>query len=127
MTRTWVLEDHGRRPLTVNGVAGMHRQQWATVTRQDRTYWRLLAAQQNLPRGLQRVSIVATPLHRDRRSPQDVAACAPAVKAAVDGLVDHGLIPDDNPDHLLEITFRPPEVCGADGLRLLIRDHGPTP
>lgn len=51
--------------------------------------------------------------------PQDVAACAPAVKAAIDGLVDAGGLPDDSPQYVAKVTFLPPvnvrggEVCLA--------------
>jgi hypothetical protein len=115
----FVLDLIGERPLTVNAVASLHRQQWATRTRSERRAWELLARAEKVP-AMDRIRVVVTPLHKDRRSPQDCAACAPAVKAAVDGLVDAGVIPDDNPDHLDEITFRAPWVCGADGLRLRI-------
>jgi hypothetical protein len=122
--RSWNLDLFGQRPLTVNKVATMHRQQWATRTRDERRAWALLAQAEKVP-PLGRIRIVATPLHKDRRSPQDVAACAPAVKAAIDGLVDAGVIPDDNAEHLDEIVFRAPWVCGADGLRLEIIGAAP--
>ena len=116
---SWTLEDHGSRPLTTNKVMGLHRQQWATITRAERKVWWALAKQAKVP-ALGRAAITATPLHKDRRSPQDVAACAPAVKAGIDGLVDAGVLPDDGPEHLVRITFLPPDVCGRDGLRLLV-------
>lgn len=39
------------------------------------------------------------------RVPQDLGACHPAAKAAIDGLVDAGGIPDDDPEHVWELTF----------------------
>lgn len=116
----WHLDRfNGQRPLTVNKVRTMHRMAWANHVRQEREQWQLIAKRAEIPP--QRcIRIIATPLHRDRRSPQDVAACAPEVKAAIDGLVDAGVIPDDDPTHLTEVIFRPPWVCGADGLRLTI-------
>lgn len=117
--RSWTLEDHGARPLTTNRVAHLHRQQWANHTRQVRETWAWLALQSRVPR-LPQARIVATPLHANRRSPQDVAACAPEAKAAVDGLVDAGVLDDDDPQHLLELAFTGPDVCGIDGLRLVI-------
>lgn len=119
--RAWILVDEGARPLTVNAVAKLHRQQWATHTRQTRETWAWLAVQARVPR-LVRARIVATPLHKDCRSPQDVAACAPEAKAAVDGLVDAGVLDDDSPEFLVELAFRPPDICGADGLRLVIEE-----
>jgi len=47
----------------------------------------------------------------------------PAVKATIDGLVDGGLIPDDTPDHLVALTFLPPDVCGRNGLRVEVLVH----
>jgi hypothetical protein len=44
------------------------------------------------------------------------------VKAAIDGIVDAGVLDDDNPDHLLYVTFYPVEVIGRDGLRLTITE-----
>lgn len=38
----------------------------------------------------------------------DVAAHLPAAKAVIDGLIDAGLLPDDDPKHLHSITFLPP-------------------
>lgn len=118
----YTLEVHGARPLTVNRVASMHRQQWATHTRDTRRAWWLTATELRLPR-LQRARIIATPLHADRRSPQDVAACAPEVKAAIDGLVDAAVLPDDSAQHLLSLTFNTPEIVGHNGLRLEIREE----
>ena len=116
---TYVIEDHGERPLTVNKVASLHRQAWATHTREHRLLWQLLTRNAKVP-PLGRIRVTVTPLHKDRRSPQDVAACAPAAKAAIDGLVDHGVIEDDGPEYLLSVLFLPPDVCGVDGLRLTI-------
>lgn len=55
-------------------------------------------------------------------SPQDVGACAPHVKAAVDGLVDAGVIRNDTADIVQRITYHPPIVCGHNGLRLVITE-----
>ena len=50
----------------------------------------------------------------------DVAACYPTVKAAIDGLVDAGVVPDDGPFNVTRITFRAPQVAQREGLRLRI-------
>lgn len=120
-TRRWTMEDVGERPLTVNRVARMHRQQWATHTRHTRERWALLATVERLPR-IGRCEITATPLHVNRRSPQDAGACAPEVKAAIDGLVDAGVLTDDNATHVAAIRFEHPDICGRDGLRLDIHE-----
>jgi hypothetical protein len=50
---------------------------------------------------------------------QDVAACVPAVKAAIDGLVDAGVFLDDSPAHVTAVVFKQPER-GEPALRLEI-------
>ena len=55
-----------------------------------------------------------------RRLP-DVDAIAPAAKAAVDGLVDAGVMPDDSPRHLRAMTFHAPEPSNIDALVCFVR------
>lgn len=123
--RSWTIEHTGRRPLTVNAVAGLHRQQWASITRETREAWGWLTRGALVP-SLAGCTIVAQPLHANRRSPQDVAACAPEAKAAIDGIVDAGVIPNDDATHLLSVTFLPPDICGRDGLRIEITEALPV-
>lgn len=113
----WVIREEGARPLTVNRVASMHRMAWANQTKATRELWFWLGKQAGVVR-CQRVTMVVTPLHKDRSSPQDVGACAPHAKAGIDGLVEAGLIPDDSAVHLPEITFRAPRVDGVNGLEI---------
>jgi hypothetical protein len=80
-------------------------------------YW--LSKQGRVPT-LDCATVVAQPLVRNRRSLPDVGACYPAVKAAVDGIVDAGVLADDDAEHLLALTFLPCEVVGKDGLRITI-------
>jgi hypothetical protein len=119
--RHWRLEATGRRPLTVNQVVNLHRQRWAARTADTRSLWWALALEAHIPQ-LDRITVTVTPLHRNKRSPQDVAACAPEAKAAIDGLVDAHVIADDDPTHLLAVTFTPPHICGADGMALLVEE-----
>lgn len=119
--RRFTLTVEGKRPLTTNKVADMNRFAWAAVTKKSRRVWLDLAASNDLPR-LDRCVITVTPLHKDNRSPQDPAACAPEAKAAIDGLVDAGVLADDNGRHLLAVAFLPPEVTGCNGLRLTITE-----
>lgn len=119
--RSWTLTDDAGRPLTINRVADLHRQQWATHTRATRERWAWLALAAHIPH-LERVRIVATPLHKDGRSPQDALACAPEVKAAVDGLRDARVLDDDNPRFVTSVKCTAPDICGTDGLRLLIEE-----
>lgn len=79
-----------------------------------------LAKVEKVP-SLDRIEVVAMPLHSNNRR-QDVAACAPAVKAAIDGLVDARVIPDDTDAYLASVTFLPAVVGDDDGLVLQIKE-----
>lgn len=52
------------------------------------------------------VEIVATPVQKGRLP--DAGNCYPSVKAAIDGLVDAGLLPDDSPPYVHAVTLRAP-------------------
>lgn len=123
MTEYWVLRQEGHRPLTVNKIAQQHRMAWAKQTARIRHDWQAIARQHvpPIPR-LRAVSITVTPLHKDRRSPQDVSACSPEAKAAIDGLVDYGMFEDDRAEFVHSITFLPPVVCGVDGMEIEITE-----
>lgn len=50
----------------------------------------------------------------------DVAACNPAAKAAIDGIVDAGILKDDSPRYLHSVTFLQPQK-GRDGMVVWVR------
>lgn len=117
----WYLEVHGRRPTTLNQERKQNN--WgrrATDTKWWRTQFADMASQAEIP-PYERIKIAVVPLHKNGRSPQDTGACFPAAKAAIDGLVDAGVIEDDTPDKLLQIDFHAPLVDGVDGLRIVVR------
>lgn len=66
------------------------------------------------------VDITVEHHHRTARL-SDVGNCQPAVKAAIDGLCDYGLWPDDGPQHVRALTFLPPRKTGTDELVITIR------
>lgn len=119
--RTWSLRCDGKRPMTMNE----HRRLTPFVrARADRDYrdtFAWLAKKERIP-ALTRIAVVVQPLHANARSPQDVAACAPAAKAAIDGLVDAGVIPDDGPNFVVSVLFLQPHVAGVDGMQLTIAE-----
>lgn len=77
-----------------------------TATRQA---WReaahIWAIKAKLPKGLDHIHITATPMLTDVRK-RDVHNLMPTLKAVVDGLVDYGLIPDDDDAHLIGPDLR---------------------
>lgn len=119
----WYLIADGGRPLTVNKARTLHHLAWAKRNEATRLVWWHLATHHRIPR-LDAARIVVVPLHANHATPQDVAACAPAAKAAVDGLVDAGVLIDDDPAHLRMVAFLPPVVAGVNGLGLMVEDVG---
>ena len=51
---------------------------------------------------------------------QDTGACMPAVKAAVDGMVDGGLFLDDTGDHVECLEFHAPQRAKYDFITILV-------
>lgn len=68
---------------------------------------------------LRSIEVIVLPEVRNRTMP-DTGACIGAAKAAIDGLVDAGVIPDDGPKYVRSITFLAPVVTGTDALVLRI-------
>lgn len=58
---------------------------------------------------------------------QDADACHPAVKAVIDGLVDAGVIPDDDPRYVRAVTYHAPTRAKADFLLVTVVDLGDAP
>lgn len=116
--RSWEVV-HWERPWTANAERRWHHHKRASMVRSWREAFFWLSKHGKVPR-LDRATVVAQPLARTRRSLPDVGACYPAVKAAVDGIVDAGVLEDDDASHLLSLTFLPCEVVGRDGLKLTI-------
>lgn len=76
-------------------------------------------------RGVPAVRIHAIHERLNRRSIPDVAACMPAVKPVIDGLVDAGCFPDDGPDIVRELAFSV-RVTGRAALTLEITEALPA-
>ena len=110
-----------RRPWTTNAERRMNRYERAGYVKDMRQHATVLYRSHRLPR-FRWCTVAALP-HQRRGPLQDVAACNPAVKAAIDGLIDAGRIEDDTPAHLPLVTFLAPQR-GADGLTLYV--SGPT-
>jgi len=91
------------------------------MVRDTRETFGWLARAQRIPR-LDAIEIAAVPLMTDGRGRQDVGACFPTVKAAIDGLVDVGVVLDDTPAYVHQICFHVPQIVGYDGLRLIITE-----
>ena len=118
---SWTLR-HDARPLTINRERAVHWREHRRATAEWRTAFAVLARRARVPH-LEQISVAATPLKATHRGWPDVGACMPAVKAAIDGLVDAGVIDDDTDRHVVCLTFHPARLdrSGSDGLELTIR------
>ncbi len=104
MGRVWELKIE-ERPWTVNAARNWHFHKLAKNVKYWRDSFCKLSNEENIP-PLNAVCIEVIPIVKDKRL-QDTAACALAAKAAIDGLVDSGIIPDDRREYLKWIKFYP--------------------
>lgn len=110
----WTLE-HLDRPWSLNDERAQHWSVRRARTEEWRGVFHLLALEAKIPR-LVSVSLSVQPYLKGRQ--QDTGNCYPAVKAAIDGLVDAGVIPDDTPEYVSAITFLAPEKASENRLVL---------
>lgn len=115
--REWTLW-YPSRPFTTNTERTWHHHQRAKIVKEWREAFWALAKEAKIPR-LTKFGVVVTPVLSGRGRTQDVAGCHPAAKAAIDGLVDAGIVPDDSPTYLRWILFQAPEK-GEPGLRVMV-------
>lgn len=111
------LLTYKKRPLTTNAERSGNRWGRAEHTREWRDAFAWIARRERVPR-MRWINVTVQPFQKRGRL-QDTAACNPSVKAAIDGLVDAGIVPDDTGDYVRQITFLPC-VRGDDQLTLII-------
>ena len=75
----------------------------------------------SLPKGLNKAHITVY-VHKSNRRPYDVHNLYGTAKAAIDGLIDHGLLPDDNNAHLTGPDMRQGKTRPVAGITIVIRD-----
>lgn len=121
---TWTLTIESSLPM-LNLNQRMHWAKKAALTKHWRrlTYVNAMAA--DLPRNLGRVHVVAHVTKPTSRA-YDVHNLLPTLKAAIDGLVDYGLIPDDTNAHLVGPDLREGGK-GTLGVTLTITELTETP
>lgn len=118
MIDTFSLTLYGKRPISLNQERSAHFAQRVRDTKWWREGFADAAVIASIPR-LEACQIVVEPVLENRRW-QDTGACFPSAKAAIDGLIDAGVIDDDTPDIVPAITFKRPIVGPEAGLRLTI-------
>lgn len=93
----------------------------AERVRQWRTLARFTAARDGLPTGLDSVHITAHVHKTDNRS-YDVHNLLPTMKAVIDGLVDYGLIDDDDNSRLTGPDMRHGDKRDQAGVTITIKE-----
>lgn len=129
--RVWTLVlPYTSPPLTMND--RLHRHARSRTVRQVRASAAVLARAHQVPR-LDRIAVELhyVPRNAGRRDPINLA---PTAKACEDGLVDAGVVPDDDPRYVLPTpaVIDPPSVelppsLGACRLYLVVREVEPAP
>lgn len=107
-----------QRPITTNAERAGNRWKRAEATKEWRDTFAWLARKEHIPR-MRWINVTVQPFQKRGRL-QDTAACNPSAKAAIDGLVDAGVVPDDSGDYVRQITFLPC-VRGDDQLTIIIQ------
>ncbi|NCV84637.1 MAG: hypothetical protein EBW14_01855, partial [Oxalobacteraceae bacterium] len=107
-----------KRPWTTNAERAGNRWERASLTKEWREAFAWLAKSEQLP-AMRWISVTVQPYQQGGRL-QDVGACNPAVKAAIDGLVDAGVLPDDSSEFVRSLIFLPPQK-GKNSLVVYIR------
>lgn len=110
--RPWLSNDEWSG--NARGIGG--RKGRTSLKRQWKDDFCRLALAAKVP-ALEWIEVTVRQCCRDRRRP-DVGGCYPAAKAAIDGLVDAGVIPNDTDEYVHQLTFVPAIVTGYDALRL---------
>ena len=96
-----------QRPWTTNGERAGNRWERAKLTKEWRSGFQLLAKYEKIP-PMAWITVTVEPHQKGGRL-QDVGACNPSVKAAIDGLVDAGVLPDDSSKFVKSLVFLPPK------------------
>lgn len=98
--------EFNQRPITTNAERAGNRWERAKVTKEWREAFAWLAKAEQVPQ-MSWISVTVEPHQKGGRL-QDVGACNPSAKAAIDGLVDAGILPDDSPEYVRSLIFLPP-------------------
>ena len=102
-----------------------HRMAAAAITKKWRTAAAWRARQARLPHIDVPVRITCI-IHRADRRRADAPNSWPSCKAAIDGLVDAGVLTDDSDAYVLSTTFQPGEIVHGSQLTLVIRPEKET-
>jgi crossover junction endodeoxyribonuclease RusA len=118
--RQWTLEWEVR-PLPENELRKLHWAKRASYTESWRDTFGWLARRARVPQLAGAVVTVAQSCRPGTTLP-DVGAVFNTAKAAIDGLVDVGVIPDDDPAHLHALVFVAPQHGPTDRFVVIVEE-----
>lgn len=111
----------------------IHKQYWWTSNAERRMHWAVRAEKVRIVREMahvrsrrlepmEKAAVTVTACYPSRRHTQDVSNIAGTVsKAVIDGIVtDAGVLPDDDSDHVVAVTYRRGPDTGKPGWYRLI-------
>lgn len=105
--------------LTINAERRIHWSKRAEIVKQWRWSAKICALDSRIPKFLWcEIEAVVT---QRRGKLADAGNHLPVVKASIDGLVDAGLVPDDNPEYVKAINELAPLRGETDTLTLIVR------
>lgn len=110
------------RPPTLNRCLGMGKR-WLGVKQRWREAGRVAARVAHPHLFLDAGVDIEAQVHCADGRRQDVGACAPAVKAVIDGLVDAGWIADDGPKWVRSVTYLPHRDDYEHGLTVTVKSE----
>lgn len=111
---------HRARVVSLNAERSAHWRQHRQTTAAWRQAFQLLAQAAHHPTFDRPVLITAQP-YQQRNRLQDAGSCLPSLKAAVDGIVDAGVLPDDSPAYVAGLMILAP-MRGPDGLTVTVEE-----
>lgn len=117
---SYVLTYEERPDFTLNKERTVHHMVRAKIVKEWRAAFCDLAKEAMMP-SMEQVEITIQPYVLNAKYRQDVGACFPQVKAAVDGLVDAGVLIDDNAKIVVKLTFLAP-LFGKDALEMTVTE-----
>lgn len=99
------------KPFTMNE-ANNKRWEWIRARKEYREAFRLMAL------GCAPLESAIVSVHHltSTRRAVDPCACVPSYKAALDGIVRAGVLPDDGPAYIKGVYFTAPVYAGRDAL-----------
>lgn len=120
MDNSYTLTYEERPDFTLNKERTVHHMVRAKKVKEWRQAYCELAQEAMVPH-MEQIQVVVQPYVINARYRQDVGACFPLAKAAIDGLVDAGVLIDDHARIVLKLTFLAP-LYGKDALELIITE-----